>query len=408
MSTIRPLIPLLIAAGILLGGNGLQSTLIALRGASEGFEPSVIGWLGTAYFGGFLIGCLWITRLMQSVGHIRSFAALAALAASGTLMLILVIDPIVWACVRFLTGICFAGLFTIMESWLNQGASNKDRARVLALYRIIDVSAVTGCQFLVPIFGTDGFAIFGIMTMMITLSLVPVSLADRSNPRAPEDVKLDLARAWAISPLGAIGSVAIGMTNGSFRTLGPVYAEQLGMSPTDIVTFVSAGIIGSVLLQYPLGALSDRSDRRKVILGVTAGAAIMAVALATLAGTSILANFGFVFLYGAFAMPLFSLCAAHANDYAEKGEYVLVTAALMLFYSVGAIIGPVAAAYAMQWLAPNALFLFTAAVYVIFFAITLYRMKVRAPAPADRRGRFTALLRTSLIFARLARRDDAP
>ncbi|MBS9720081.1 MFS transporter [Tianweitania sp. BSSL-BM11] len=404
MSTLRPLIPLLIAAGILLGGNGLQATLIAIRGASEGFQPSMIGWMGTAYFAGFFIGCLWITRIMQAVGHVRAFATLAAIASAATLMLILWIDPFVWAGVRFVTGFCFSGLFTVIESWLNQGATNKDRARVLALYRIVDVSSVTGCQFLIPLVGTEGYAIFCIMTMMITLSLVPVSLGDRSNPVAPEEVKLNLRRAWAISPLAAIGCVAVGVTNGSFRTLAPVYAQQLGMSEANIVIFVSAGIIGSVLLQYPLGALSDRWDRRKVLLIVTAVSMIAAFALAFLAGSNVLANFALVFTFGAFAMTLFSLCAAHANDHAEKGEYVLVTAALMLFYSIGAIVGPVAAAYVMQVFGPAALFVFTGMVYAVLIVITLYRMRVRGPVPASRRSRFTALLRTSPLFSRLTRR----
>ena len=134
---------------------------------------------------------------MQAVGHVRSFAALAAIASAGTLLLVLVIDPGMWSAIRFATGFCFAGLFTIMESWLNSGVPNSDRARVLALYRIIDIGSVTGAQFLIPVFGADGFTIFAIMSIMITLSLVPVSLADRSNPAAPEDVKLDLAASGA-------------------------------------------------------------------------------------------------------------------------------------------------------------------------------------------------------------------
>ncbi|HEV7414934.1 MAG TPA: MFS transporter, partial [Tianweitania sediminis] len=290
MSSLRPLIPLLIAAGILLGGNGLQATLIAIRGAAEGFEPATIGWMGTAYFTGFLVGCIFITRMLQAVGHVRTFASLAAIASAATLMLILWIDPIVWSVVRLVTGFCFSGLFTVMESWLNQGASNQDRARVLALYRIVDVTSVTGCQFLIPVVGTDGFTIFAIMTMMITLSLVPVSLGDRSNPAAPVDVKLDLKRAYQISPLAALGCIAIGMTNGSFRTMGPVYAEQIGLSDTGIVAFVSAGIIGSVLVQYPIGSLSDRWDRRKVLLVATAISLVAALALSFLAGSDPLIN----------------------------------------------------------------------------------------------------------------------
>jgi MFS family permease len=403
MSAIRPLIPLLIAAGILLGGNGLQGTLIALRGAQEGFSPAVIGFMGTAYFGGFLLGCLAIGRIMKAVGHVRSFSALAAIASAGTLMLVLVIDPVMWSVIRFAAGFCFAGLFTVMEAWLNSGAPNEHRARVLALYRMVDIGSVTGAQFLIPVFGPGGFTIFAIMSIMITLSLVPVSLGDRSNPTAPDDVKLDLPRVFRISPLGCIGCIAVGVTNSSFRTLSPVYAEELGMSVTDVVTFVSVGIIGGALVQYPLGYLSDRWDRRKVLLVSTIGALVTALALAFLAGSHPLANFALVFVFGSFAMPLFSLSAAHANDRAGPGEFVLVNAALMLFYSFGAIGGPFTASFFMEQFGPGALFGFIAAIYVVFIAIILYRMRARSSVPADRRGRFIALLRTSTIFAKLTR-----
>ncbi|MBX3569445.1 MAG: MFS transporter [Rhizobiaceae bacterium] len=403
MSAIRPLIPLLIAAGILLGGNGLQGTLIALRGAQEGFGPAIIGFIGTAYFGGFLIGCLAVGRIMKAVGHVRSFSALAAMASAGTLMLVLVIDPVMWSTIRFMTGFCFAGLFTIMESWLNAGVANENRARVLALYRIIDIGCVTSAQFLIPVFGPGGFTIFAIMSIMITLSLVPVSLGDRSNPPTPEDVKLDLRRVFRISPLGCIGCVAVGMSNSAFRALSPVYAEEIGMSVTDVVTFVSIGIIGGAIIQYPLGYLSDLWDRRKVLLVTTTGAMLAGILLVVLAGGPPVLTFALVFVFGSFAMPLYSLSAAHANDRAGKGDFVVVNAALMLFYSFGAIAGPFSASFAMQHFGPSALFGYITCVYAIFIVIILYRMRARSSVPADSRGRFIALLRTSTIFARLAR-----
>ncbi|MBS3649240.1 MFS transporter [Pseudaminobacter sp. 19-2017] len=403
MSAIRPLIPLLIAAGILLGGNGLQGTLIALRGAQEGFSPAVIGFIGTSYFGGFLLSCLVISRIIKSVGYVRSFAALAAMASAGTLILVLMIDPVVWSVIRFLTGFCFAGLFTIMEAWLNSGAPNEHRARVLAIYRVVDIASVTGAQFLIPVFGAGGFTIFAIMSIMITLSLVPVSLGDRSNPKAPEDVKLDLARVFRISPLGCIGCIAVGLTNSSFRTLSPVYAEEIGMSVADVVTFVSVGIVGGAIIQYPLGYLSDRWDRRMVLLITTIGAMATALALAFLAGSDALVNFALVFVFGSFAMPLYSLSAAHANDRAGPDEFVLVNVALMLFYSFGAIGGPFLAAFAIERYGPGALFAFIAAIYAAFVAIILYRVQARSPVPTESRSRFIALLRTSTMFARLAR-----
>lgn len=403
MSSIRPLIPLLLAAGILLGGNGLQSTLIALRGAAEGFSPAEIGFTGTAYFAGFLLGCLAITRILKSVGHVRAFAALAALASSGTLVLVLVIDPVTWSIIRFLTGFCFAGLFTVMESWLNSGVRNEDRAQVLALYRMIDLGSVTGAQFLIPIFGAGGFTIFAIMSIMITLSLVPVSLADRSNPAPPEDVKLDLGRAWRISPLAAIACIAVGLSNSAFRTLSPVYAEQIGMSVTDVVTFVSVSIIGGAVIQYPLGYLSDRWDRRRILLATSFGSMLSALVLSIWAADNPLFNFVAVFIFGSFAMPMFSLSAAHANDRADKSEFVQLNAALMLFYSIGAIVGPFTASATMELFGPSWLWVFNAAVYALLILVIVYRMRVRGPATA--RSRFVALLRTSTIFARLARRS---
>src|SRR5690606_18045380 len=201
-------------------------------------------------------------RIMRNVGHIRAFSALAAVAASATLVMAIAIDVTVWTALRFVAGFCFAGLFTVMESWLNSGVSNDNRARVLSLYRVIDIGAVTGAQFLIPVFGAEGFAIFAVMGIMIAISLVPVSLGDRSNPKAPDDVRLDLRRAWAISPIAALGCIAIGVTNSAFRTLSPVYAQDIGFSTADVATFVSVSIIGGALIQYPLGYASDRHDRR--------------------------------------------------------------------------------------------------------------------------------------------------
>ena len=278
---------------------------------------------------------------------------------------------------------------------------------MLALYRIIDIGSVTGAQFLIPVFGAGGFTIFAIMSIMITLSLVPVSLGDRSNPAPPEDVKLDLARVWRISPLACIGCIAVGVTNSAFRTLSPVYAEQIGMSVTDVVTFVSVGIIGGAIIQYPLGYLSDRWDRRTVLLITTVRRAARGAGAGLprrqRARSPISCS---VFIFGSFAMPLFSLSAAHANDRAGKGEFVLVNAALMLFYSLRRdrraarrLLRHAAlrAAVAVPASAP--------AVYAVFIVIILYRMQARAGVPAGQRGRFIALLRTSTIFARLARRN---
>lgn len=408
MQSIRPLVPLLAAAGILLAGNGVQGTLIAVRGAEEGFSAGLIGLMGTAYFGGFLLGCLYIVRVLRLVGHIRTFSALAATASAASLMLVLMPDAATWLAVRFITGFCFAGLFTTIESWINSGVTNEDRGRVLSIYRIVDIGAVTGSQYLIPVIGSGGFAIFAVVAMMITLSLVPVSLGDRSNPKAPEDIKLDILGVWRLSPIASIGCVAIGVTNSAFRMISPIYAQSAGFSIAEVASFISAGVIGGIILQYPLGWLSDRWDRRHVLLLATSGAVIAGLAITFLAGNSVTLNLIGVLAFGAFAMPLYSLSAAHANDHAVNGNYVQVAAGLMLFYSAGAMAGPLAAAELMELAGPRALFAFISAIHATLFIATLWRLRARRAVPPGERKRFTALLRTSPIFARLARRSDRP
>ncbi|TCD14336.1 MFS transporter [Oricola cellulosilytica] len=399
---LRPLLPLLVAAFIMLAGNGLQGTLIAIRGAQEGFSTGLIGFMGTAYFGGFLLGCVSITRMLSAVGHIRTFAALAAIAASGTLMLVLVIDGIAWVIIRFVMGFCFAGLFTTIESWLNAGVSNETRGRVLSIYRIIDLVAVTGAQFMLPVFGAGGFAVFAVMALMITISLVPVSLADRSSPKPPKDFHFDMKAIWALSPIACIGAVAIGATNSAFRLIGPIYAQDIGLSIASVATFMSAGIIGGAVLQYPLGVLSDLHDRRLVLILTSLGAVLAGLYLGLFAGTSPLSNYIGIFLFGAFALPLYSLSVAHANDHAEASQYVMVAAGLMFCFSVGAIIGPFVSSFIVQTYGPASLFTYTGAVHGTLILATIWRMRMRGPAPAERRGAFTMLLRTSPALARLA------
>ncbi|MBN7763428.1 MFS transporter [Nitratireductor aquimarinus] len=405
MSSLRPLIPLLIAAGILLAGNGLQGTLIALRGAEEGFSETLIGLMGSAYFAGFLIGCLCVPRLLRAVGHIRAFAALAAMGAAGSLLLILFVDPIAWIAIRFLSGICFSSLFTTIESWLNSAASNSNRARLLAVYRIIDIGAVTGSQYMLPALGIEGFTVFAVMAMMITLSLVPVSMADRSNPKPPAEFSLNLPAVWRISPLAAFGCLSVGLTNSAFRIVGPIYGQSIGLSVSEIATFMSAGIIGGAVMQYPLGALSDRRDRRQILLGTTIGALISALIIVWFAGDDRTANMLLVFLFGAFAMSLYSLSVAHANDHAKKDQFVQLAAGLLFFYSVGAMAGPLLASLLMQRFGPHALFAYTALIYAVLIAVTIYRMRARPAVPRAHRPRFAALLRTSPVFMRMARRS---
>lgn len=293
-----------------------------------------------------------------------------------------------------------------MESWLNAGSTNETRGRILALYRVVDISSVVGTQFVMAATGTGGFLIFAILAMMFSLSLVPVSIGDRSNPRPPPDMHLDLPGVWAISPLACFGCMAIGMTNSAFRTVAPVYAELIGFSVTQVATFMSAGIVGGAIMQYPLGYLSDRFDRRLVIMLTATGAMLSALAIVFYAGSDPVRNFLLILAFGSFAMPLYALSVAHANDFASEEQYVKLAAGLLFFYSIGAVAGPIVSSFVMQRFGPSALFGASGAIYCVLIAVILLRMRARKPVPAGLRKRFIPLLRTSPLFSRLARKAD--
>lgn len=407
MSQIRPLIPLLVTAGILIGGNGLQGTFIALRGSYEGFAPSVIGLLGAGYSIGFAIGCIYVTRLLRQIGHIRTFSAMAAIAASCSLAMSLIIDPIFWLLMRFLIGISVASLFATVESWINAKVTNANRARTLSIYRVVDLGSVTAAQYIIPAAGIEGAVIFSIIAIAMTLSLVPISLADRSSPAPPDAIRFDVLAVWRISPLAVVGVTCVGLAMAAFRNIGPIYGEAIGMSITSIATFMSAGIIGGVVLQYPLGHYSDRLDRRRVILWTTVGSILTGAYLSFGAGSSETANIIGVFLFGAFSMPLYSLCSAHGNDHAREGEHALVSAGLLFYWSMGATVGPLLASLLLQFVGPDVFFVYTSVIFTGFAFYTLQRMATRAPVPPEkRRGRFRALLRTSAYFNKLAAPQD--
>lgn len=407
MSSIRPLVPLLATAGILIGGNGLQGTYIALRGGLEGFSPSVIGAIGAGYSIGFAIGCIYVARILRSIGHIRTFAAMAAITAAASLAMSLIVAPPFWFLMRFIIGICVASLFAAIESWINSMVTNSNRARTLSVYRLVDLFSVTAVQYLVPAFGVEGPTIFSLVCTAITLSIVPIALADRSSPAAPHAIRFELKTVWNISPLAVVGVVCVGLSMAAFRNIGPIYASEIGMTVTGIANFMSAGIVGGVVLQYPLGLYSDKLDRRLVILLTTIGAATTSVFLAFFAGTDAWMNIAGVFLFGAFALPLYSLCSAHGNDFAKDGQHALVSAGLLFYWSIGATAGPLLASILLDLFGPRSFFIYTAAIQIAFTAYTMRRMMARPAVPAgERRHRFRTLLRTSAWFSRLAAPSD--
>ncbi len=401
---IRPIVPLLLAASILLGGNGVLGTLIALRGKLEGFDTALVGLMGACYFVGFFVASFHAARLIRSIGHVRAFAALAAIGAVVPLCMAMLPNAWVWMALRVLSGFCFAALLMVIESWINESSKNAARGRVLGVYRILDLLAVTGTQFLIPLVGAGGYQIFSVVSLMYCLSLVPVALSNRTKPKAPDNLKLKLATIWQISPLACLTSLAIGLTNSAFRLIGPIYGIEIGLDTRAVVVFMTLGIIGGAALQYPLGYMSDKLGRRKTVLIATIGALLAALVLSRQPFGAVLPVYLGVFAFGAFALPLYSLAGAHANDRAQAGQYVLVSAGLTFFFSLGAVIGPYSASLVIKHFGPAAFFIYTCVVHASLALIVMVRMKRRASVPAEQRSKFVALLKTSPMFFRLVRR----
>lgn len=419
MRYLAPLVPLLIAAAILQGGNGFQSTLVAVRAGDEGFLPSLIGLMGTTFYGGLLIGTLFATRLIAMVGHIRVFAALASLASVSILVMALIVDPWVWIGAKAMMGFCFSGLSTSIESWLNGAVSNKDRGRILSVYGLVDLGAVTSSQFLLPVLGTEGATAFAVTAMLFSLSLLPITLSPRANPIVSDVARFDIRAAWKISPLAFFSCLTIGLTVGSFRTVAPLYASHIGLDTAGVAVFMSAGIVGGALFQMPLGWLSDRIDRRKILGLATGGAFLAGLFLSLLAGDMFLRNsLGTVistqtpaylyyigsFLFGAFSMPLYSIAVAHANDFATPKQFASLSAGLIFTYAVGATIGPYVGSLVIQEVGPPYFFTFMSLAHGSLLIVALYRMVVGEQAPEEDRIRYTWLSRSSPIIFRFARR----
>ena len=373
---------LFVSAAILFVGGGLNGVLIPVRAALEGFSTVQIGLLGTGAAIGTIIGCMLSPHLIRRVGHIRAFAVLAGGAAVIALLHGLVVDPWMWLALRIPTGLCFAGLATVIESWLNASSDNEGRGRTMAGYMIIQLAMQTAGQLLLMAADPALLNLFAIVALAITASLIPVGLTRSIVPGPVADVRLRLGRLYRQSPSGVAGALAVGLVNGSFWALAPLFAAERGFQPGQIAVFMSLAVIGGAVLQYPLGRWSDRIDRRHVIL-VTAGAAALAgLTLALLPNPSLGNLLALAAVLGAFMFALYPLCIAHVNDHISEGGFVETSSGLLLLQGIGAVAGPVAAAALMAWTGSGALFAFTAGVHALLLLFVWSRLQ-RTPRPQE-------------------------
>lgn len=382
---------LLATAMIMLLANGLQGTLVPVRANFEGFSATAISLMGAAYFAGFVAGCVLCPRLIERAGHIRAFAVLAALTAALVLIHALIVGPIVWGALRAGIGFCAAGMFVVLEGWLNQQAGNAIRGRIFTMYAAFNNLALLAGQYLFTLGDTRTHELFSIAAILTLLCLIPVGVTTQSEPPRAGLARLRLARLYRLSPVGVIGAVAVGLTSGAFWTLAPVYAESRGMTGDGVALFMAAVILGGAVGQWPLGRLSDFTDRRQIIGMSAAAAAFAGVMLAVAAPFGIGAQTWLLvggMLYGATAFPVGSLTNAHLNDHARQEEMTEFASSNLFVYGTAAAIGPVIAAGVIYFGGLSAIFFYTAAMHAGFVAFVLYRMIVRAPLTQLDRGPF--------------------
>lgn len=398
--------PLLLSIALLQGGNGLFMSLLGVRlGFDTAFTAATAGLVLSGYFVGLVLGCLTCGRIIERVGHVRTFAALVSIVSATAVAHAFAVEPLYWFALRVAFGFCMAGVYMVAESWMNGAATNATRGGLLSIYMVVQYGAMGAGQYLLNVADPSSFVLYGFASVLFSLALVPLTLARSAASGEVARSTLGFAALYRISPLGVVGCFGSGILAGAVFATASVYAAATGMAVSDIAIFVSSGILGGLVMQWPLGRLSDFFDRRTVLT-----ASIFAVAAlgAVLAFVPDLGFWPFVILagaYGGVAVTLYSIAVAHANDHIAAADLVSASGGLLLAYSVGAVIGPIAATSAMGLVGGWGFYGFGVVVALAVGAFALWRMTKR-PAPADQ-APFVAMPRTSPVIADLDPRAES-
>ncbi|WP_349364091.1 MAG: MFS transporter [Roseitalea porphyridii] len=382
--------PLLLGAASLMFAGGLNGLILPVRGAQEGFSAFSLGLLGTGWAIGFVLGCLIVPRTVKRVGHIRAFGAMTALAGVAILLSLLLMHPIAWVPLRALSGFCFAGAQQIMESWLNERSGPESRGRVFGLYAMVNLSANTAGQMVLPLGDTSAATFFVLGAIFYALALIPTALYATQQPAPLTEVSLDIPKLWRNSPVAVAGILLVGIANSAFGTLAAVYGNQIGMSVTAIAIFVSATLLAGAAAQVPVGYASDRTDRRYVLIAVCAAAIVTAAWFVAVSPRAIVPILIGATFFGAFIHTMYPLLISHANDHAPDGDFLRTAGGLLLLFGVGSIIGPLVAGVVMNVAGPEGMFWTTAGAHLALIAFAAWRISQRAPS--DTRESFVRIL----------------
>ncbi len=379
--------------------SGGVGPLDVLSGLQLNFSKQEIGFLGSAHFLGFFIGCWWAPRLMGSVGHSRAFAAFTASGAIGLMAHMMVIDPYAWALMRVASGLCVAGCYTVIEAWLQAKVTNETRGRAMGTYRVVDMTGSLAAQMIIGVLEPASYVSYNLLAIVCCAALVPLTLTRVEQPETPDQPRLRPRLAVDRSPLAAAGVVVAAVSSASFRMVGPIYGQEVGLSAGQIAWFLSAFVLGGALAQYPVGWIADKYDRRWVLIWLSVAAIVSAAITVATAG---MGTYGIMLSAGLFGMttfPIYSVAAAHAHDFASADERVELSAALMFFFAVGAIFAPYLASVLIENYGSGALFVMISIAHAVLVVFGLTRMRARRTRKA--RTRFVNVPRTSFVVGRL-------
>ncbi|MEX0364540.1 MAG: MFS transporter [Ruegeria sp.] len=403
MRTIISFAALFLSVVLLQLSTGGVGPLDAISGLTLGFSTGQIGLLGSSHFLGFFIGCWWAPRLMGNVGHSRAFAVCTAMGAMGLIGHTLTESPYVWALLRVASGTCVAGCYTVIEAWMNTKVTNENRGRATGIYRIVDMSASLSAQLIIAVLPPASYVSYNLLAILCCAALLPLTLTRASQPETPDTPRLRPRLAWHCSPLAVAGVIVAALSSASFRMVGPVYGQEVGLGIDQIAFFLASFVLGGALAQYPMGWLADKYDRRWVLIWLSAVAVLSCGITMAASGTGTIGVMLAAGFFGFTTFPIFSVSAAHANDFATTEQRVELSAALMFWYALGAIASPYVSSSLIELYGPGALFAFVALGHVFLIVFGLTRMRAR-PAPEDR-THYVYSPRTSFTIGRLLKRS---
>lgn len=384
---------LLIGMMLLMVGNGLQSTLLGVRGEIEGFSTFEMSAIMSAYFLGFMFASRMVPKMIQRVGHVRVFAALGSFVSAALIIFPVVSDPIIWALARVVIGFSFCGVYITAESWLNNSVTNETRGQALSAYMIVQMVGIVAAQWMLNLADPSGYSLFILMSILVSLSFAPILLSVNPTPAYEQTKPMSLKQLIETSPLACMGMFLLGGVFSAQFGMSAVFASKIGLKVSEISIFVAAFYVGAMLLQYPIGWVSDRIDRRLLIMIVSLGGAIPAAAAVVMGGNFVVLAVS-AFFIGGFSNPLYSLLIAHANDYLEYEDMAAASGGLLFINGIGAISGPLVIGWVMDTFGPYGFFYIIVGLLGGLALYASYRMTQRSGTSVEDLASYTTVLPT--------------